>query len=122
MFHRRLAPWSSLVVSSLLLSFPSSATAANPDAPPLGEYYCDYGSGRGQVFGPGRGFFLMPAGEYRALDDEVGTYTYEPALKVIRFDGGFFGRMNTSGEFVGGSYNQIDLVPEDGVYTFCSLQ
>lgn len=122
MFHRQIALCSFLVLSSVLPWLPSSAAEAASAAPPLGEYYCDYGSGRGQVFGPGRGFFLMPEGEYRALDEEVGSYTYEPASKVIRFEGGFFGRMETTGEFVGGSYNQIDVVPIDGVYTFCSLQ
>lgn len=121
MAHRRLAPWSYLVLS-LALPWLSSAAAAASSAPPLGEYYCDYGSGRGQVFGPGRGFFLMPDSRYKALDEEVGTYAYDPASKVIRFQGGFFGHLNTTGEFVGGSYNQIDLVPLDGVYIFCSLQ
>ena len=120
MIRRRLA-LPSFVALTLMLQ-PLAAAAAAEDVPPLGEYYCDYGSNRGQVFGPGRGFFLLPDGAYRALDDELGSYTYDLATRQIVFLGGFFGRLETTGEFVGGSYNQIDLVPEDGVYTFCSLQ
>lgn len=96
--------------------------AADQAEPPVGEYYCDYGSGRGQVFGPGRGFYLMPDGQYKALDDDVGSYAYDAETKKITFSGGFFGRMESVGEFIGGSYNQIDIAPSDGVYTFCSLQ
>lgn len=74
------------------------------------------------MFGPGRRFFLMPDDEYRALDHEIGTYSYDPATRVSLFEGGFFGFLETTGEFIGGSYNRIDMVPEDGVNTFCSLQ
>ena len=100
----------------------SSIAAAEQASPPIGEYYCDYGSRRGQVFGPGRGFFLMPESQYRALDDEVGSYSYDAVTRTISFSGGFFGRIEAVGEFVGGSYSQIDIAPSDGFYTFCSLQ
>ncbi len=116
--HLRCA---TLSFTTVLLASPS-VSAADQTAPPVGEYYCDYGLGRGQVFGPGRGFFLMPDGHYKALDEEVGTYSYDSATTTISFSGGFFGRMEAVGQFIGGSYNQIDIAPSDGVYTFCSLQ
>lgn len=113
-----------LAILSLSVGLVVSAPvdAAEQAAPPLGEYYCDYGFGRGQVFGPGRGFFLLPEGQYKALDDEVGTYAYDAATKTITFTRGFYGHIEAFGEFIGGSYSQIDIAPADGVYTFCSLQ
>ena len=116
--HRIILSLAAALVASLSITI----AAAEQALPPLGEYYCDYGTGRGQVFGPGRGFFLMPAGQYRALDDEVGSYAYDPGSRTLSFRGGFFGQIEAVGEFVGGSYSQIDIAPSDGVYTFCSLQ
>lgn len=110
------------LATALVASLSITIAAAEQATPPLGEYYCDYGSGRGQVFGPGRGFFLMSEGQYRALDDEVGSYAYDAATRTISFSGGFFERIEAFGEFIGGSYSQIDIAPSDGVYTFCSLQ
>lgn len=99
------------------------SSSAPAEGPPLGEYYCDYGgTGRGQVYGPGRGFYLLEGGRYHAEDDEIGTYTYDPATGTIAFSGGFFDRIDAIGEFKGGAYNEIDIAPEDGVYTLCSLQ
>ncbi|WP_348792783.1 hypothetical protein [Mesorhizobium sp. KR1-2] len=101
----------------------NASSSAPSEGPPLGEYYCDYGgTGRGQVYGPGRGFYLLEGGRYHAEDDEIGTYTYDPATGTIAFSGGFFDTIDAIGEFKGGSYNQIDIAPADGVYTFCSLQ
>jgi hypothetical protein len=112
------------------LPLPPTATVSNAsssdlaEGPPLGEYYCNYGGGigRGQVYGPARGLYLLEGGRYHAEDDEIGTYTYDPATGTIAFSGGFYDRIDATGEFKGGSHNEIDIAPEGGVYTFCSLQ
>lgn len=101
----------------------NASSTAPAERPPLGEYYCDHGgTGRGQVYGPGRGFYLLEGGRYRAEDDEIRTYTYDPVTGKIAFNGGIFDRIDAIGEFKGGGYNEIDIAPEGGVYTFCSLQ
>lgn len=92
-----------------------SIAAAGQFAPPAGEYYDDYGFDRGQVFGPGRGFFLMPEGYFRALDEDVSSYSYDATTNTIFFSGGF-------GELNGGSFNRIDIAPQYSVYTFCIVE
>lgn len=99
------------------------APPARPAAgPPVGSYFCTYGVGRGQVLGPGRNFQILPGGQYAADDGERGTYSYSAATGRITFRGGFFGRMNAFGDFIGGRSSQIDINPAGGLLSYCSKQ
>ena len=101
---------------------PPSDTAATAGGPPVGSYFCTYGVNRGQVLGPGRNFQILPGGQYAADDGDRGTYSYDGGSRKITFRGGFFGRMNAYGDFIGGRLSQIDINPEGGLLTYCSLQ
>lgn len=116
-----MRPFSALL-TVIILTTSTPAFAQTDGGPALGEYYCDYGGSKSQVYGPGRTFFLQEGDRYHADDGEEGTWSFDETTQLITFAGGFFDTIDAVGEFIGGAYSQIDIAPEGGVYTFCALQ